>query len=322
MLPTTRTEFRDYCLRNLGHPVIEVNVDFNQLEDRIDEALQYYWDYHFDGTDVIYYKYQITEGNRPDRVFLINVTDGGIGYSNNDTVVLSGGYGVNAAASIVTDNSGTIIGANISDHGESYRSAPAVSITTSTGSGAILTAELGGFIPVPENIIGVVRMFDLSTVYNSSNFFSVDYQIALNDLWHFSSFSMVPYYMTRQHLELVRQILIGQQPIRYNRHKNKLYVDMNWNRIKNDEYLIFEAYQVVDPNEYSNVWKDRWLLNYTTALFKRQWGNHLKKYNNMTLANGITMNGQQIYDEAIQEIKELESEMINSYSLPVMDFFG
>ena len=52
---TTRTAFKDYCLRRLGFPVIEINIDDDQVEDRIDDALLYYQDYHFDGLQKIYY---------------------------------------------------------------------------------------------------------------------------------------------------------------------------------------------------------------------------------------------------------------------------
>jgi len=58
--PTTKETFKQYCLRKLGAPVIEINVDDDQVDDRIDEAIRYYWDYHFDGSDKVYYKYQIT----------------------------------------------------------------------------------------------------------------------------------------------------------------------------------------------------------------------------------------------------------------------
>jgi hypothetical protein len=53
--PTSRSEFKDYCLRRLGFPVIEINVDDDQIEDRIDDALQYWQDYHFDGLQKVYY---------------------------------------------------------------------------------------------------------------------------------------------------------------------------------------------------------------------------------------------------------------------------
>ena len=59
--PQTRDQLKQYCLRQLGHPVIEINVDDDQLEDRIDEALQVWNDYHYDGSEKIYLKHQITQ---------------------------------------------------------------------------------------------------------------------------------------------------------------------------------------------------------------------------------------------------------------------
>jgi len=52
---TNRKDFTDYCLRRLGFPVIEINVDRDQVSDRIDDALQYWQDYHFDGLQKVYY---------------------------------------------------------------------------------------------------------------------------------------------------------------------------------------------------------------------------------------------------------------------------
>ena len=61
--PTTRQEFKDYCLRQLGFPVIDINVDDDQVDDRIDEALQYFRDYHFDGVEKIYMRYKLTQAD-------------------------------------------------------------------------------------------------------------------------------------------------------------------------------------------------------------------------------------------------------------------
>ena len=57
--PTTRAELITHCLRRLGEPVLEVNVDEDQIEDRVDEALQFYQEYHSDAIIKNYYKYQI-----------------------------------------------------------------------------------------------------------------------------------------------------------------------------------------------------------------------------------------------------------------------
>jgi hypothetical protein len=245
-VPTSREEFKEYCLRKLGKPVIEINVDDDQVEDRIDEALRYYWDYHFDGSDKIYYKHQVTEQNKTDR-----------------------------------------------------------------------------YIILPENIIGAVRIFPIADpMVRSDDLFNIRYQIALNDLYTLTSVSMVPYYMVMEHLALITEMLVGQQPIRYSRHKNRVYVDMDWGMINVGEYILIEAYEVLDPEIWDQVWSDRWLQNYTTAKIKYQWGSNLTKFVGMNLPGGVQFNGEKILNDAQEEITKFEQEMISSYSLPVSDMVG
>lgn len=244
-VPTSRSEFKSYCLRKLGAPVIEINVEDDQVEDRIDEALKYYWDYHFDGTERIYYKHQVTSNN-------------------------------------------------ISD----------------------------GYIVLPENIIGAVRIFDVSGSMVTNNIFDIRYQIALNDMYTLTSVSMIPYYMAFQHIQLLEQLLVGQQPIRYNRHNDRLYVDMNWDKVNVGGYIIVEAYQVLDPEVYTDAWSDRWLTRYATALIKKQWGTNLTKFTGMQLPGGVQFNGDKIYNDAVAEIEQMEKDMATSYSLPAFDMIG
>lgn len=243
--PTSRSEFKAYCLRKLGAPVIEINVDDDQVEDRIDEALKYYWDYHFDGTERIYYKHQVTANN-------------------------------------------------ISQ----------------------------GFITLPENIIGAVRIFDISGSMVTNNIFDIRYQIALNDMYTLTSVSMVPYYMAFQHIQLLEQLLVGHQPIRYNRHNDKLYVDMNWDKVNEGSFIIVEAYEILDPDEYTDAWSDRWLTRYATALIKKQWGTNLTKFTGMQLPGGVQFNGDKIYNDAVADIEQMEKDMATSYSLPAFDMVG
>ena len=244
-VPTSKSTFKEYCLRTLGKPVIEINVDDDQVDDRVDEALKYYWDYHFDGSEKTYYKYPVTEQD------MINK-----------------------------------------------------------------------YITLPENIIGAVNIFNIGDALNTNNLFNIRYQIALNDLYTLTSVSMVPYYMALQHVQFLEQILVGQQPIRYNRHTNKLHIDMDWNKLNVGNYIIVEAYSIVDPETFSDAWGDRWLLRYATCLIKQQWGNNLKKFDGMQMPGGLKFNGQKIYEEAIRERSDLETEMITSYSLPVTDMIG
>jgi hypothetical protein len=321
-LPATRQEFADHCLRRLGHPVIGIEVTEEQIDDRIDEALEYYHDYHYSGTEKHYFKYQMSANNHSTVIYDCTVANGGIGYANSDVVVFSGGGGNSAAASITTDANGTILDCTLSDNGTGYANPPDVTVTTGGGTGASITAELGGFIPLPENIIGAVKIFPAGASLSSNDMFNLRYQIALNDLYTLTHTSMVPYYSAFQHVQLLEEILVGQQPIRFNRHTDRVYVDMDWSIINNGDFIIVEAYRIIDPETWPDVWADRWLIAYVTALIKKQWGQHLSKFSGMMLPGGLQFNGQEIQQEAQQEIEKLEYEMVHTYSMPVNDFIG
>lgn len=324
--PKTRSEFKEYCLRKLGKPVLEINVDDDQVEDRIDEALKYYYDYHYDGTSKQYYRHVFTEADFPDKVKEIKIANGGTGYSNSDVVVITNATGdvsgIGATASLTTNGNGTITSVTMTNHGTNYRIDPIVTVTTSTGSGADLRGFKGGYVTIPENIIGVINIFDIGDYIATNNIFNIRYQIALNDLYTLTYQSMVPYYMAFQHLQLLEQLLVGKQPIRYNRNTNRLYIDVNWGKVVAGQYLVVEAYEILDPSVFTDIWSDRWLQRYCTAIIKKQWGTNLKKFSGIQLPGGVTFNGQTIYDEAHDEIERLEQEMINSYSLPAYDMIG
>ena len=59
--PSTRQELIDYCLRQLGAPVLEINVADDQIDDLVDDALQYFNERHYDGVERMYLKYKITD---------------------------------------------------------------------------------------------------------------------------------------------------------------------------------------------------------------------------------------------------------------------
>jgi len=242
----TRDDFKEYCLRRLGKPVIDINVDDTQVDDRVDDALKFYWDYHFDGAEKTFYKYVIQQSDIDNR-----------------------------------------------------------------------------YIPVPDNINGIVNIFALGDYLATNNLFNIRYQIALNDLYTLTYQSMVPYYMAFQQLQLLEQLLVGQQPIRYTRTTNKLYIDADWvAKLNVGTYIVAEAYSVVDPDVYARVWEDRWLQKYATALIKQQWGSNLTKFTNMQLPGGVSFNGEKIYNDASAEIEKMEQEVIIGYSLPVSDMMG
>ena len=324
--PTSRETYIETCKRRLGHPVTKINVTDEQADDRVDEALRYFWDYHFNGADKTYYKHVVTANNFAEKVHSCNVVSGGVGYANTDTVVFTnvgGTSGSGATATITTDGSGTILTCLLDTNGEGYGLPPTVSVTTGGGSGADITCELGGWIPIPENIIGAVRIFPIGFSESSTqSIFNIRYQIALNDLYNLTTSSIVPYFSTFQHLRLLEEVLVGQIPVRYNRHKNRMYLDMDWNITTENNFIVVEAFQVVDPDVWTDAWADRWLIDYGTALMKLQWGNNMKKFTGTMMPGGVVLNGQQIYDEAFAEVKELQKEMITTYSIPAPMMIG
>jgi hypothetical protein len=326
-VPTTRKEFAEYCLRKLGKPVVEVNVDPDQVDDRIDEALRYYYDYHFDGSDKVYYKWRFTSQFLPGAISEIEIYNGGTGYANGETITFSDrdpqANGADVNVSVNTNANGTITGFNFIEHGTGYMNEPqTITINTTNGSGAVLKAYNGGYIPLPDNVIGAVNIFDIGQALNTNNLFNIRYQIALNDLYTLTSVSMVPYYMALQHVQFLEAFLVGKQPLRYNRNRNKLYIDVDWTIVQNGDTLIVEVYQVINPDIYKRAWSEFWLQKYTTCLIKQQWGTNLKKFGNMQMPGGLVFNGQQIFDEANEERKQLEQEMVYTWSLPATDMIG
>ena len=259
-IPNTRQTLISYAKRALGHPVIEINVDDDQVDDRVDEAIQYYQQYHYDGIKRVYLKYQYTQAD----------------YNRINTDTSEG----------ATKNS--------------------VTTTWKTGN---------GYIVVPDSIVGVQNIFPFSNK-GSLNLFDVRYQLRLNDLYDFSSTSVINYDIVMRQLDFLDHILVGEKPLRFNQHDNKLHIDMDWGSdLAVGEYLVIDAYRKLDPDTYTDVYDDIWLKRYTTALVKKQWGANLSKFNGVAMIGGVTLNGQQIYSEALQDVEKLEAEIRSSFEL-------
>jgi len=246
-IPNSRQSLIDYCLRNLGEPVLEINVSEEQIEDRIDEALQFYQEYHSDAIYPVFHKHQITA-----------------------------------------------------------------------------TDVQNEYVDIPDAITVVTRIFSIAEHGTSSNMFSAKYQLFLNDIFDLRfAGSISNYVQTMQYLETLDMIFNGEQQIRYNRHMNRLYIDTEWGTtLKEDDYIIVEAYRIVDPTQFTDVYNDMFLKRYATALIKRNWGQNLSKFDGMQLPGGVTINAQRILEEANAEIREIEQEMQLKYEDPPNMFVG
>ena len=327
--PTSRATLKDYAKRQLGHPVVELNLDDDQMEDRIDDALEYFQEYHFDATEPTFLKHQITGSTlklTANVVFTAGekITGGTSGvratvheyHSANTTIryknpeVKSGGDGTTYYANTTTTfgNGETVTG------GTSGASA-----TTASSDANSLGDFDNQYISITENIIGVkgVIPFYRETEGNT-NMFSVNYQYALNDLYRMGTGAqMSNYVFTQQHLTTINNLFNTMPRFRFNRHTDRLYLDIRWGSdVKIDDFIVAECYTITDPSSFSDIYGDMFLKKYVTSLFKKQWGQNLIKFEGLQLPGGVTLNGRQLYDDATQEIERIEEEVQLKYQLP------
>lgn len=273
--PSTRQGLIDYCKRQLGAPVLQINIDNDQVDDIIDTAIQYFQEHHFDGIERMYLKHQIT-------------ADDVTRFQESDE-------------------------------------------TSSTSDPDAATWEnRKNFIEVPDHVIGISKVFGVSSNWIRNDLFGLSNQYFLMDVFSFSSgfafgnFDMTNYFMIRQYFETLDMVVNTGALVdyRFNKRQDRLYIDVDVSRIHEGNYILIDCYRALNPAEWSQVWNDSFLKRYATALMKRQWGQNLIKYNNVQLPGGITLNGRQIWEDGDKEVKELEADMISKYSLPPLDMIG
>lgn len=316
--PANRQQLIDYCLRELGHPVVEINVDEDQVSDRIDEALQFYQDYHYDGVERMYLSTKVTATR-----ITIN-TSTAQNFQLGETIV---GQTSGARAQIVQELSVPMVSSYgttvLAAYIQGTFSSSEVIVGSASGHSSTTTAITLGvidnkYIETTDGVIGVVRILPFSAINTGQAYmWDIRYQLRLNDMFDLLNTSIIYYEQVKQQLALIDQLLVGSKSFRFQRHMNRLYIDMGWTTdITEGEYIIVEAYKILDPNTWTDVYNDRFLKRYATALIKRQWGANLKKFEGIQMPGGVTLNGQKIYDEAVEEIRYLETEMQSTYVEP------
>jgi len=268
--PSTRQGLIDYCLRRLGYPVLEVNVDEDQIDDLIDDSIQYFQERHFDGVERMLLKHEITKENKETLKTGITTT---------------------------TANS-------------------TVGITTTTFT------ESQNFIQLPDHVLGVERVLKMDASTISSGMFNIKYQIFLNDLYYYGALDLMNYAMVKTYLEDLSRLITPDVQLRFNKRQHRLYMDIDWRQVSKNTYLIIDCYRLIDPANASDIYNDWWLKRYLVAIIKRQWGQNLMKFQGVMLPGGVSLNGRQIYDDAIREIEQIEYELKTEYELPPLDLIG
>tara|TARA_B100001939_G_scaffold332647_1_gene331839 strand:- start:1299 stop:2162 length:864 start_codon:yes stop_codon:yes gene_type:complete len=284
--PTTREELKDYCLRQLGAPVLEINVADEQVEDLLDDTLQYFNERHFDGVEKTYLKYKISQDD------------------------IDRGRGGTATVGVTTTGVGIVTTTGTS--------------TNVAGFGTVTSNfyETSNFIQVPDSVIGIEKIFKFDTSSISGGMFSIKYQLFLNDLYFFNSVDLLTYKMTKSYLEDIDMLLTTDKQIRFNQRQNRLYLDIDWNAQEADNFLVIECYRALDPADYSKVFNDSFVKKYLTAAIKKQWGQNLIKFQGVKLPGGVELNGRAIYEDGQRELDEIRQRMSSDYELPPMDMIG
>jgi len=287
--PSTRQELIDYCLRQLGAPVVEINVAEEQLQDLVDDAVQFFQERHFDGVSQTYLKYQVTDADvnrgkaRPPGA---PAGDGGT----------SGITSITATANIAGSNT------------------------------TFAYYENSNYIAIPPSIIGINKVFQYNEGL-SSGMFNIKYQLMLSDIAGLqgsgaTGYDLTSYSMTMSYLETINFLLNTHKQIRFNQRQDRMYLDVDWTELKAGEFIVLDCWSVLDGNDYSRVWNDSFIKPYLTSLIKRQWGQNLMKFQGVKLPGGIEFNGRQIFDDGQREIDEIKQKMMSTYELPPLDLIG
>ncbi len=289
--PSTRQGLIDYCLRQLGAPVLEINVAEEQIEDLVDDAIQFFQERHFDGVQQTYLKYRITQDD----------VDRGLARPPGAPTNSAGSTGITSTSA------------------------------TSTIAGTATTFtyyENNNYLQVTPDIIGINKVFQYDGSYSGSGMFNVKYQYMLNDVFGMwggygaGGYDLLSYDMTMSYLETMNFLLNTHKQIRFNQRADKMYLDVDWDTLRKDDYIIIDCWRSINPNDYARVWNDSFLKPYLTALIKRQWGQNLIKFQGVKLPGGIEFNGRAIFDDGQRELDEIKQKMMSTYELPPLDLIG
>jgi len=315
--PNSKTTFIDYCLRALGAPVIEINVDDDQVDDRVNEALQFYQTYHSDAIEKVYLKHKVTNSTLTLSASV----------ASNFTVgeIITGG--TSGATAIVKTATGTKITYNVLKDFSKVFASEGITGTDSGATATISAVTKGdmenGYVTIPELVTDVLSVMPIKDAVSSTNMFDIKYQMHLNDIYSLGFLgSLTEYVMTQQWLSLLDMVIDdGKKSLSFDKHKDQLRIDMDWAlEVDVDNYILIECYRVIDPDSFTEVYNDYFLKRYATALIKRQWGTNLLKFEGMVMPGGVTFNGRQLFDDANEELLKLEEECRLNWEQPV-DFY-
>lgn len=308
----SREDLVNYTKARLGYPVIQINVEEYQLSDRIDDALQYFQQYHADSMQLSYIEHVISQQDMDQQYLDMSIVPGSGSTVNGQSYII--GTNTNFANDFTPGQTRLSIGGQTCNVIQANSTTFINTDVTFPFTSNNVPIQL---ISGADTVIGINRIFPISSSLTTVNMFDLRYQLRLHELYDFTSTSYVNYVITQQHLRTLDMLFSGEIPIRYNKHQNRLYIDCLWGTdLFVGEYIVAEGWKILSPEHFPDVWDDRLLKKLATAYVKRQWSENLSKYGGMKLPGGITLRGPEMYREAMDEIEKIEEEIRDQESPP------
>jgi hypothetical protein len=313
---STRTQFRDYCLRRLGHPVIQINVDDDQVEDRIDDALAFFGDYHYDGTQQMYLKHKITQADM-DRQWIpcpdaIQFVTGILPFDQSNSSVNMFDLRYQLRLHDLYD----------------FTSVSYVSYEITMQHIRTLNMLFSGTPQVRFNR----KMDRLYLDIDWSRDLKVDDYIVIECYRYISpdnitlsgtaSISTTSNTVIGTNSSFTSEISINDEIIIANESRRVVAVDSDTSLNVSASFSTTSSGNQMILSGFPDVWNDRFLKAYATAKIKYQWGSNLSKFAGIQMPGGVTLDGPRIMQEALEEIERLEDDAKSTLSMPSEIFIG
>lgn len=320
MSVSSRNDLISYALRKLGAPVITIDVAQEQVDDRVDEALQYFHDYHYDGTERVYLNHKIVGS----QIYVTSAANFIV-----SELVISGSGSVFKVESIDLLNNILVtkfVTKNGSINGE-FTNLESITGSSSGATTTVIRKETGDienrYVPVSDMVTGVIRAVPWWAISNKSTYmFDPQYQVVMQNFQSLASSSMIYYSQMMSHISLIDQVLRPIDSLRFNRKTSKIYLDFDWTVAEIGSYIVFEVYRILDPEEFVSIYNDRMLKKLVTAKIKYQWAQNTGKFQGIQLLGGVTVDSTTLMAQASAEVESAEEEIKSVYSTPSIGFCG
>lgn len=314
--PTTRAQFKDYCLRKLGHPVIQINVDDDQVEDRIDDALNFFYDYHYDGTQQMYLKHQIKQEDI-DRQWI---------YCPDAVMFITGILPFDQSNSSVNmfDLRYQLRLHDLYD----FTSVSYVSYEITMQHIRTLNLLFSGTPQIRFNrkMNRLHLDIDWTRDVNVGDWVIIEcYRAVTPDtitLTGTAAISNTSNVVSGTGTEFTQEVSINDEITINSQTKRVVNITSDTSLNVTSAYTSSQSSQSITISGYADVWNDRFLKAYATAKIKQQWGSNMKKFSGIAMPGGVTLNGKEIYDEASEELEKLEEDIKSTQSMPSEIFMG